>query len=276
MNLKGKRYTNISGKTCVVKESNQYSTIFEDGNKVDTSTLLNPLYFTEMPKITNNMQTNLEAIDPDDFFDQGRRSLLAIANNPIPLSQKPIDDVNISVMNTLQDVDKSYEIEAIIKRNAHLFNNGNADAAREQINRFNNNSKTSSLLNDDGYIAPQLSQHQSQPVDILPPLYTDRVLDNRIAPQLTYTQETKVEDPIITMFKRTKMNTDFKVTLEINNKIPKLSLIELMEDSYDVSMIEFLADEFTNNIIKNPSIVKDQIIDKLKNMLEEHTGKNNE
>jgi hypothetical protein len=80
------------------------------------------------------------------------------------------------------------------------------------------------------------------------------------APQQTLS----VEDPILRMFKGVKRNTNFAITLDINNKIPRADFIEMMEDSYETSLIEFLADEFTNNIINNPGFIKDMIIDKIK------------
>jgi hypothetical protein len=50
-----------------------------------------------------------------------------------------------------------------------------------------------------------------------------------------------VEDPIITMFKNCKRNKDFKISLDIEDKIPRPDFIEMMEDSYTTSIIEFLA-----------------------------------
>jgi hypothetical protein len=73
----------------------------------------------------------------------------------------------------------------------------------------------------------------------------------------------KVEDPIITMFRKTKRGVDFSISLDINDKIPRIDFIEMMEDSYEISMIDFLADEFTNKIIENPDVIKNKIKDKI-------------
>ena len=56
------------------------------------------------------------------------------------------------------------------------------------------------------------------------------------------------------MFKNVKRNTEFKINLKVDGKIPRLDFIEMMEDSYEISIIEYLADEFTDNILRNPSI----------------------
>jgi hypothetical protein len=40
-----------------------------------------------------------------------------------------------------------------------------------------------------------------------------------------------------------------------------------MEDSYQTSIIEFLADEFTNKIIQNPELIRNTIMDKIKHLV---------
>jgi hypothetical protein len=74
-------------------------------------------------------------------------------------------------------------------------------------------------------------------------------------------------DPIIQMFRNVKRNTDFNIKFEINNKIPRLDFIEMMEDSYNTSIIDFLAEEFTNQILLNPQIIKNRIKDQIVLML---------
>jgi len=72
-------------------------------------------------------------------------------------------------------------------------------------------------------------------------------------------QSTQQTDPIIQMFRNAKRNVDFDIELRINNKIPRLDFIEMMEDSYNTSIIDFLAEEFTNDLLLNPQIIKDKI-----------------
>jgi len=67
------------------------------------------------------------------------------------------------------------------------------------------------------------------------------------------------EDPIIQMFKNVKRNSNFKLEFTIENKIPRPDFIEMMEDSYNSSIIDFLADEFTQKILSNPDFIKDKI-----------------
>ena len=80
-------------------------------------------------------------------------------------------------------------------------------------------------------------------------------------------QPVAAEDPIITMFKRTKKSVEFKVSVDISDKIPRLDFIEMMEDSYDISIIDFLADEFTNKILQNPSLIRESVKSKIKQLV---------
>jgi hypothetical protein len=80
-------------------------------------------------------------------------------------------------------------------------------------------------------------------------------------------QPVATEDPIITMFKRTKRSVEFKVSVDISDKIPRLDFIEMMEDSYDISIIDFLADEFTNKILQNPTLIRESVKSKIKQLV---------
>jgi hypothetical protein len=77
----------------------------------------------------------------------------------------------------------------------------------------------------------------------------------------------KNDDPIIAMFKNVKRNREFSVSINYENKIPRADFIEMMEDSYNTSIIEFLADEFTNQILENPNLIRDKIIAEIKKIV---------
>jgi hypothetical protein len=83
-------------------------------------------------------------------------------------------------------------------------------------------------------------------------------------------QETKIEtkmDPILEMFKNVKRNTNFRIEFTVENKIPRIDFIEMMEDSYNTSIIDFLAQEFTDEIIRDPDLIKDKIKKKLTDLV---------
>jgi len=73
----------------------------------------------------------------------------------------------------------------------------------------------------------------------------------------------QVEDPIITMFKQVKRKEDFSIDIKVEGKIPRLDFIEMMEDSYEVSIIEFLADELTKKLLEDPNSIKVKIMNEI-------------
>ena len=75
------------------------------------------------------------------------------------------------------------------------------------------------------------------------------------------------EDPIYTMFRGVKRSVEFSIDLKLENKIPRLDFIEMMEDSYEKSIIDFLADEFMRELLKDPKALKESIKSKIKDMV---------
>ena len=71
------------------------------------------------------------------------------------------------------------------------------------------------------------------------------------------------------MFKNVKRIVDFKLDFSIEEKIPRIDFIEMMEDSYNTSIIEYLADEFTNKLLKDPSIIKNVIKEKIESLVKQ-------
>jgi hypothetical protein len=69
------------------------------------------------------------------------------------------------------------------------------------------------------------------------------------------------------MFRGVKRSVEFSLDLKLENKIPRLDFIEMMEDSYEKSIIDFLAEEFTNELLKDPKSLKERIKSKITEMV---------
>jgi len=76
-----------------------------------------------------------------------------------------------------------------------------------------------------------------------------------------------VNDPVTSMFRNVKRNVDFKINLKIDGKIPRLDFIEMMEDSYELSIVDFLAEEFTNKLLSDPSIIRNKVKEEIFNLI---------
>lgn len=85
-------------------------------------------------------------------------------------------------------------------------------------------------------------------------------------------QKIVVESPVVVLFKSAKRSVDLDLSVKINNKIPRLDFIEMMEDSYEESIIDWLSNSIANEIISDISDIKKQISDKIKVMIKDKNG----
>jgi hypothetical protein len=212
-----------------------------------------------------------EYIDPKSFFQQSSSyDLFAEKIRSVDLSKVPMDnDIPTSVniprndefqLSTNESAVVMYDPEEEKKELMRKYGAIDTSAQERQKEAF------ARIINDD----PEVETPTTQ-VAQTPPTTQVEVKREFSKP----VEELKpVEDPILTMFRGAKKNVDFSVNLKIDGKIPRLDFIEMMEDTYEKSIIEFLADEFTNELIKNPHELKKLIISEIKNKV--YGDKNNE
>lgn len=80
-------------------------------------------------------------------------------------------------------------------------------------------------------------------------------------------KSTPKEEPISKMLNGIKKTDKFNINIKIEEMIPNKTLIKMWEESSDISMIDYLADEMFNKLMRNPEVIKEQIKDKLKNTI---------
>ena len=73
------------------------------------------------------------------------------------------------------------------------------------------------------------------------------------------------EDPIYQMFSAVKRSDKISINIKLDEMIPKKDFIKMWEDSYEISIIDFLAEEFYQKLMKDPSIIRHQISEVTKN-----------
>jgi len=257
----GKKFTNLlNGRVVEVKDMFEDIIILDDNSKLSTSKLMNKSYYEEY-------------IDPSDFFrNQSLLQTFAQKIRQIPddvLSKMTAEEKKL-VNESIQDPTFRPEFEDLailpsdpevekeelmrkygIKNQKAQLNNSQIEA-QKQIEKFESLLKEPSVEVDEENIIRVEARKNYETDDI----------KQGVNPNLN--QEF---DPIISMFKNVKRNTDFKVNFDIEDKIPRADFIEMMEDSYNTSIIEFLADEFTNGILQNPSIIRDKIVSEIKKIV---------
>ncbi len=255
MSLDNKKFkNNKTGEVVQVISSFENIAILENREKAQVADLLNPSLYTE-------------EIDPSSFFsNQGAYNILAEKIKNIP-SHMIKDDEGVSQIN----VDNSYSDEFKPSMNESAIVMSSEEDERAELARKYGASmdSTSQLQKQSEAFSRILGDSDELPnIPTQPQQEIQRVevrRDETTTPQQI--QRVEVDDPIITMFRKTKRNVEFKVNFDFNDKIPRLDFIEMMEDSYETSMIDFLADEFTNKILQDPSLIKNKIKEKIKQLV---------
>jgi len=244
MDLSNKTFKdNRTGEVLKVIGSFENIAILENKEKVDVRNLTDSNLYTEQ-------------IDPANFFNnQGAYNILAEKIKSIP-ADKIRDDASgeVSVSVDGGGFKPTTNESAVIM--------GNEDDERAELARKYGASidNVSSTNKQNQAFAKILGEEEE----------VQRVEINRDEPRMVeqrQSQQVQVEDPIITMFKNVKKGVEFKMNLEISNKIPRIDFIEMMEDSYETSIIDFLADDFTNKLLSNPESIKKMISDRIKQIV---------
>jgi hypothetical protein len=250
MSLANKTFiNNRTGETIKVLDTFENIAILENKQKIDVSILTDPTQFTP-------------DIDPTDFFNDKSAygSLLEKIKN-IPTDNlvddsivegfggevRPAMEESAVIMTTPED-----EMAELARK--YGVNMDNSDAIAKQQEAF-------SKYLDEDELPPAPVKKTNVEVNNVQQVEVQR---EYVQPPV---QRIEVEDPILTMFKKTKRSVNFSVNIDYSNKIPRLDFIEMMEDSYETSMIDYLADEFTREILSNPDQIRDKIKDKIKQLV---------
>ena len=276
MTLKNKIFKNkLTGDTFTIVDQYQNVAITSNKEKVNTSLLQNNNIFEEVSSmsIVNESFTTRkveDVIDPNNFFDNQRTyDVFAEKIKNVDMSNIKDDSYNDSSVNAnlpndfrpssndsaVIMSDPEYEIEELKRKYGATSID---DSLRKQNEVFSKilEEPSDNQPEEQPYVPVQLSEQQNN---------RQNLMNIQNEPPI---QRIEVQDPVIGMFKNVKRNTEFKINLKVDGKIPRLDFIEMMEDSYEVSIIEYLADEFTNNLLKDPSIIRNEIINEIKSLID--------
>lgn len=261
MNLENKVFRdNKTGETVKVISSFENIAILENRNKIDVRTLMDTSRYTE----------DTPYVDPSSFFNN-QSAYNALAEKIKTISTDGIIDEDLA-SKFGSEVRPAIEESAIIMSSEE---DERAELARK-YGAVEDNSATirqheafSKILDEDEM--PPIPQVQTRVVDEPPVQRFDINGHEQVEEGRAYiqppVQRVQVDDPITSMFRNVKRNVSFKMNVEISNKIPRLDFIEMMEDSYEISIIDFLAEEFTNNLLSEPEKVKEMIKDRIKQIV---------
>lgn len=252
--MKNRKFKDLSNDR-IVKVTDQFEDIIilDGKNKIKVNQLLDKRLFEEY-------------VDPSSFFnneslinsfaEQIKKIPLDDWNNRIPAEDMGYDNKDLYPnMNesAVLPYDPEIEKQELLKKAQTVYNMGTTNELiqkqREALRDILEEDEEVNQVVQNPPINNSVTQQQP----------------NQIIQQII--NEDRKMDPILEMFKNVKRNTSFKIEFTVENKIPRVDFIEMMEDSYNTSIIEFLAQEFTDDILKDPSIIKERIKKKLMDLV---------
>jgi len=251
---------NRSGEVVRVIDSFENIAILENKTKIDTRRLLDTNFFTE-------------EIDPSRFLDttSAYSNIFEEIKN-LPMNNIPDEDGEIRRSTDLDGyVPPAEDDSAVIYTTL--------DDEREELARkYGMNIDTGNAVSKQNEAFTKILGEESAEAAEIP---TVTVFQNKAeeVQRIEVIRESDREvlvndglvkvDPIVTMFKGVKRSVEFSLDLKLENKIPRLDFIEMMEDSYEKSIIEYLAEEFTSELLKNPATLREIISNKIREMVYE-------
>lgn len=247
MSLANKSFRdNKTGEIVKVIDVFENIAILESKEKADVRRLMDPNFYTEQIDVNNffnnqnaynHLAEKIKNIPTENIVDDdGKRNSVVIADGV----RMPSSEESAVILSDPED------------ERAELARKYGVENSNESLQ--NQNQAFAKILGDDNEL-PKVAERK-----------TEVVVNGNPQVQVSKTihQPASQNDPITNMFKNVKRNISFKMNLEVSNKIPRLDFIEMMEDSYEVSIIDYLAEEFTQNLLKNPSQIKEMIKDRIK------------
>lgn len=275
----GKKFTDLStGRVVEIKDSFEDIAVLVDGSKIRVSRLLDRNYFDEYidPKTFFNTQSLFDNFAqkirqiPDDVVRSIRESNESISTQrdfEMPQNSDPFAPATNE--SAVLPYDPEVEKEQIMRK--YGIQKDPLIEARQQMEKIN------SLLNNmDGNgddemplrIDVMRDEVEAIPMEALPigSMQSESKLFEKSS-----TQQANIPpfDPVYQMFRGMKRNQDFKFQITIEEKIPRFDTIEMLEDSFDFSVVDFLATEFTNNLLENPEIIKKMIVEEIRRLMSE-------
>lgn len=257
MNVTNKLFkNNRTGEVVRVIDSFDTIAILENRDKIDVRRLMDPNIFTEQ-------------IDPSTFFDnQNAYNTLAEKIKNIPTDKIPLDDEGSTMPVAI--VDNS--ISMPVSNESAIIMMTEEDERAELAKKYGINTNEQVVKQNQAF-AKLLGEEEIEGLPFVQSYPAEDVVQHIRVEDRNKQDDTQepirriVEDPIVTMFKNIKRTKEFSINLEIKNKIPRSDFIEMMEDSYELSIIDFLSKEFTDNLLKNPDMIQNMIKEKIKEIV---------
>jgi hypothetical protein len=233
--LKNKKFQDITtGKVVTVTDQFEDVAILEGKQRINVMRLMDKNSYSEF-------------IDPESFFSQAN-TLQALADKIRSISNEDlsrIDEPRANESLIIHD-DPEEEKRRILEKYS---------AAPTQIRPTG----LEQFMEDDPDIIVVNPLQHTEPASVPGAATQVRAQEAPERPRQAPVPAPEQEDPMVRIFRGAKRKADLKVSIGFETKIPRPDFIEMMEDSYETSIIDYLAQEFTDQILSDPSFIRDRI-----------------
>lgn len=260
-NLKGKKFLDLS-KNSPVSVIDQFENIviLDNKQRIDVNRLLDKGFYDDY-------------IDPASFFNS-EKTYQTFSDKIKSIPDEVLASLKDDDTSIVTPYDPEEEKRALMEKARQMTNPANSVSKQvESLKAFMDeddelNIHLPSNINQESpqtIIKEPVTQPSNLPVNLPVPTVQNSI-DQTV--QKAVIQSTFIQDdPMITMFKNTKKNTDLRIYFEVISKIPRPDFIEMMEDSYEISIIDYLSDQFTQDILRDPSIIREKVKEEIKKIV---------
>lgn len=267
MNLANKSFRdNRTGEIIKVIDSFENIAVLENRTKIDVRRLMDQNLFSEY-------------IDPNQFIDRTTSSAynsIFETIKSLPTDNMPMDEeISVTTQGSAAALGANVDVGPVAY--ATTVDDERAELARKYgVSTDNNeavirqNQAFAKMLGEEGAaeLPPPPPVDDVQRVEVVRDGEGRAVSTEQAEPR----GERKAEADPYEMFRGIKRSVEFKLDLPLTNSIPKIEFIEMMEESYDKSIIEFLAHDITQEILRNPDSLRSSIEEKIRSMVYQKTG----
>jgi hypothetical protein len=239
----GKQFQSLKTQEVVkIDQMFENIAILDNGDRVSVQRLLDKNYFEEF-------------IDPKAFLSQSAVDIIASKIKSIPdevLNKLPDEresEVRISGVDGFGNVSsESAVILSDPEEEKRLLLQKYANIPSRPMSPPTPNRSLQDLLDDEPFEAPRIKTPRQIPVQENVP-------------------EPPKESPQMLMFKGVKRTHPIIFNVKLDTHIPRLDFIDMMEDSYEYSIIDWLSEEITGQIFQDRERIKSEIKDQINNAL---------
>lgn len=226
------------------------------------------LYSQYKENIINESKANVnskpisDVVDPNAFFNSAgtyntfAEKIRNIDTSKIPDEQSTVVSIPVRDLQVDNSVNSVYS-SSVDDEMAEVAKKYGVGMANQQSVQKQNEAFAKYLGEDEG-----------------PVVRVDADTHEIVKPDLInqYTNNNVVDNPVHAVFRQAKRSLPFQAIITQDGNLPRLDFIEMMEDSYEVSIIDFLADDYVDKLLSNPAKLKNQIKEQIIALLDKKNG----